>query len=116
MGCVTLCWCSWCCRAGESSLFDVDLDLYDIILFLESKFSCLLQYSIVQRYIGGLLCTPGGELPLPEDLDEIWQVLRSAEIEPWELFVVNNDEKSPGALEAGPAPLDFYRKTASVIS
>mmetsp|Transcript_37833 Transcript_37833/g.68138 ORF Transcript_37833/g.68138 Transcript_37833/m.68138 type:complete len:566 (+) Transcript_37833:126-1823(+) len=72
--------------------------------------------AVGQRYIGGLLCTPGGELPPPEDLEEIWQVLRSAEIEPWELFVVNNDDKSPGALEAGPPPLDFYRKTASVIS
>lgn len=71
--------------------------------------------AVGQRYLGGLLCTPTGELPPEEDLDEIWQVLRSAEIEPFELFVVNNDDTSPGALAAGPPPLDYYRKTASVI-
>jgi len=48
-------------------------------------------------------------------LDEIWEVFRSAEIEPWELFVVDNDGTSPKALSAGPAPLDFYRKTASAV-
>lgn len=71
--------------------------------------------STMQRYLGGLLCTADGQLPPSKDWDEIWQVLRSAEIEPWELFVVNNDEKSPDALAAGPPPLDYYRKTAAVI-
>ena len=71
--------------------------------------------AVGQRYLGGLLCTPDGQLPPSKDMDEIWRVLRSAEIEPWELFVVNNDEKTPGALEAGEPPLDFYRKNAAVI-
>ena len=48
-------------------------------------------------------------------MGEIKEVLRLAEIEMWELFVVNNDEKSPGALDAGPPPLDYYRKAAAVI-
>jgi hypothetical protein len=71
--------------------------------------------AVGQRYIGGLLCTPDGGLPPPGDLDEIWRLFRSAEIEPWELFVVDNDETSPGALAAGPPPLDYYRKTAAVV-
>ena len=71
--------------------------------------------AVGQRYIGGLLCTPDGGLPPPGDLDEIWRLFRSAEIEPWELFVVDNDESSPGALAAGPPPLDYYRKTAAVV-
>ena len=71
--------------------------------------------AVGQRYIGGLLCTPDGTLPPESELEKIWDVLRSAEIEPWELFVVDNNDSSPGALEAGPPPLDFYRKTASVI-
>eukprot|EP00574_Skeletonema_japonicum_P000066 CAMPEP_0201739508 /NCGR_PEP_ID=MMETSP0593-20130828/45818_1 /ASSEMBLY_ACC=CAM_ASM_000672 /TAXON_ID=267983 /ORGANISM="Skeletonema japonicum, Strain CCMP2506" /LENGTH=577 /DNA_ID=CAMNT_0048233781 /DNA_START=449 /DNA_END=2185 /DNA_ORIENTATION=- len=71
--------------------------------------------AVGQRYIGGLLCTPDGTLPPESELGKIWDVLRSAEIEPWELFVVDNDESTPGALEAGPPPLDFYRKTASII-
>ncbi|KAL7537514.1 hypothetical protein ACHAXR_009801 [Thalassiosira sp. AJA248-18] len=71
--------------------------------------------AVGQRYLGGLLCTPDGTLPPSNALDEIWKVLRSAEIEPWELFVVNNDDKSPDALAAGPPPLDYYRKTAAVI-
>lgn len=71
--------------------------------------------AVGQRYIGGLLCTLDGTLPPDSELEKIWDVLRSAEIEPWELFVVDNNDSSPGALEAGPAPLDFYRKTASVI-
>lgn len=71
--------------------------------------------AVGQRYIGGLVCTPDGTLPPESELEKIWEVLRSAEIEPWELFVVDNNDSSPGALEAGPPPLDFYRKTASVI-
>jgi hypothetical protein len=49
-------------------------------------------------------------------MDEIWKVFRSAEIEPFELFVVNNDRASPGSLAAGPPPLDYYRRTASMIA
>jgi hypothetical protein len=71
--------------------------------------------AVGQRYIGGLLCTPDGRLPPPEDLDGIWRIFRSAEIEPWELFVVDNDESSAGALAAGPPPLDYYRKSAAVV-
>jgi len=70
----------------------------------------------MQRYIGGLLCTPDGQLPPSQDMDEIWKVFRSAEIEPWELFVVDNDMTSQGSLAAGPPPLDYYRKTAAVIA
>ena len=71
--------------------------------------------AVGQRYIGGLLCTPDGGLPPPGELDEVWRLFRSAEIEPWELFVVDNDETSPGGLAAGPPPLDYYRKTAAVV-
>ncbi|KAL3779419.1 hypothetical protein HJC23_000521 [Cyclotella cryptica] len=72
--------------------------------------------AVGQRYLGGLLCTPDGKLPHEEaELERIWKVLRSAEIEPWELFVVDNDEQSTGALVAGPPPLDYYRKVASVV-
>ncbi|KAL3807684.1 hypothetical protein ACHAXA_007330 [Cyclostephanos tholiformis] len=71
--------------------------------------------AVGQRYIGGLLCTPDGRLPPPEDLDEIWRIFRSAEIEPWELFVVDNDESSAGALAAGPPPLDYYRKSTAIV-
>jgi hypothetical protein len=49
-------------------------------------------------------------------MDEIWKVFRSAEIEPWELFVVDNDMTSQGSLAAGLPPLDYYRKTAAVIA
>lgn len=71
--------------------------------------------AVGQRYLGGLLCTPDGTLPPATELEKIWEVLRSAEIEPWELFVVDNNDESPGSIEAGLPPLDFYRKTASVI-
>jgi hypothetical protein len=64
----------------------------------------------LQRYLGGLLCTPDGSLPPKSSLPEIWKTFRSAGIEPWELFVVNNDPTTPGAIAAGPPPLDFYRK------
>ena len=49
-------------------------------------------------------------------MDEIWELFKSAEIEPWELFVVDNDETSTSALIAGPPPLDYYRKAAAVIT
>lgn len=72
--------------------------------------------AVGQRYLGGLLCTPDGRLPSEEkELEQIWGVLRSAEIEPWELFVVDNDDASQGAMDAGPPPLDYYRKVASVV-
>eukprot|EP00814_Leptocylindrus_danicus_P013867 CAMPEP_0116013610 /NCGR_PEP_ID=MMETSP0321-20121206/5822_1 /TAXON_ID=163516 /ORGANISM="Leptocylindrus danicus var. danicus, Strain B650" /LENGTH=403 /DNA_ID=CAMNT_0003483179 /DNA_START=444 /DNA_END=1655 /DNA_ORIENTATION=- len=65
--------------------------------------------AVGQRYIGGLLCTPDGSVPKDEKvLEEIWDVLRGAGIEPWELFVVNNDEMD--AAVAGPPPLDYFRK------
>jgi len=40
----------------------------------------------------------------------IYEKLRSAGIDPWELFVVDNRDDSPGAISAGPPPLDFFRK------
>lgn len=63
-----------------------------------------------QRYLGGLLCTADGSLPNKSQLESIWPVFQSAGIEPWELFVVNNDPNAPGSLDSGPPPLDFYRK------
>jgi hypothetical protein len=42
--------------------------------------------------------------------DEIWKALRSAGIEPWELFVVDNDPKAADYIDAGPPPLDYFRK------
>jgi hypothetical protein len=62
-----------------------------------------------QRYLGGLLCTPDGQLPDTKKLPEIWDVFRSAGIEPWELYQVKNDDTSTAAKEAGVPPLDFYR-------
>ena len=60
--------------------------------------------------MGGLLCTATGELP-PEPVREyIWGKLRAAGIEPWELFVVDNNTESQGSIEAGPPPLDYFRK------
>jgi hypothetical protein len=66
--------------------------------------------TVGQRYLGGLLCTADGSLPEASILKEIWPVFQSAGIEPWELFVVNNDVQSPGYIAAGDPPLDFYRK------
>jgi hypothetical protein len=65
--------------------------------------------AVGQRYLGGLLCTPDGQLPPPEQLPKIWDCFRSAGIQPWELYQVDNDGASPGALEAGPPPLDSFR-------
>eukprot|EP00594_Rhizosolenia_setigera_P001631 CAMPEP_0178947058 /NCGR_PEP_ID=MMETSP0789-20121207/4630_1 /TAXON_ID=3005 /ORGANISM="Rhizosolenia setigera, Strain CCMP 1694" /LENGTH=493 /DNA_ID=CAMNT_0020627119 /DNA_START=403 /DNA_END=1884 /DNA_ORIENTATION=+ len=63
--------------------------------------------AVGQRYIGGLLCTPDGSLPIDkEDTDRIWKSLKSCGIEPWELFVVNNDNT---LTDAGEPPLTFYR-------
>jgi hypothetical protein len=61
------------------------------------------------RYLGGLLCTPDGSLPDESKLPEIWECFSSAGIEPWELYVVDNRQDTPGALDAGPPPLDYYR-------
>lgn len=68
---------------------------------------------LVQRYLGGLLCTVEGNLPNTDDPsknEEVWKLFRTAGIEAWELFIVNNDPKSAGSIAAGPPPLDFYRK------
>jgi len=71
--------------------------------------------AVGQQYLGGLVCTPDGTMPSDEKtLNEIWESLRNAGIEPWELCVVDNSEDTPGALAAGPPPLDTYRK--SVVS
>eukprot|EP00980_Cylindrotheca_fusiformis_P021076 scaffold8079_cov121-Cylindrotheca_fusiformis.AAC.4 len=64
--------------------------------------------AVGQRYLGGLLCTSDGSLP--KELEEIYGKFRSAGIDPWELFIVDNSPDSPGALEAGEPPLDFFRK------
>mmetsp|Transcript_19627 Transcript_19627/g.48848 ORF Transcript_19627/g.48848 Transcript_19627/m.48848 type:complete len:585 (-) Transcript_19627:89-1843(-) len=67
--------------------------------------------AVGQRYLGGLLCTADGSLPSESVREEkIYPKLRSAGIDPWELFIVDNSEDSPGALDAGAPPLDFFRK------
>ena len=67
--------------------------------------------AVGQRYLGGLLCTADGTLPSESEREEkIYPKLRSAGIDPWELFIVDNSKDSAGALAAGPPPLDFYRK------
>lgn len=60
---------------------------------------------VLLRYLGGLVCTKDGELPPTSVQEEIWAKLRSAGIEPWELFVVDNRSDTPGAIAAGPPPL-----------
>jgi len=62
-----------------------------------------------QRYIGGLVCTPDGALPPPEKEAEIWEALERVRIQPWELYVVDNDPNNPGAIAAGPPPTTYYR-------
>jgi len=62
------------------------------------------------RYLGGLLCTPDGSLPPAAELPRIWDAFRSAGIQPWELYAVDNRQDTPGAVAAGPPPLDFYRR------
>ena len=61
-----------------------------------------------KRYIGSLLCTPDGSLPPNEVQSEIWKILRSAGIQPWELYIVNNDQNAAGAKDAGPPPLNYF--------
>ena len=72
--------------------------------------------AVGQRYLGGLLCTPDGSVPGdPDQLQRIWKAFRSAGIEPWELYVVDNRMDTPGALQAGDPPLTFYRQDQSAI-
>ena len=66
--------------------------------------------AVGQRYLGGLLCTADGSMPSPDQIPKAWAALKLTGIEPWELFVVNNDPDAPGIKEAGVAPLDFFRK------
>jgi hypothetical protein len=61
------------------------------------------------RYLGGLLCTPNGSLPEESQLPQIWDSFRSAGIQPWELYVVDNRKDTPASIDAGPPPLDYYR-------
>jgi VDE lipocalin domain len=77
------------------------------------------------RYLGGLLCTPDGNMPKAADLPAIWQCFRTAGIQPWELYVVDNRVDTADAMDAGPPPLTFYRqavmelrqkKTATALS
>ena len=65
--------------------------------------------AVGQRYLGGLLCTPDGNLPQEEDKDKVWDALQRVHIQPWELYVVDNNSDSPGAMDAGPPPLYHYR-------
>lgn len=65
--------------------------------------------AVGQRYLGGLLCTADGQLPSTNEQAIINEALRSAGIQPWELYVVDNDEDSPVARSAGPPPLNYFR-------
>lgn len=56
------------------------------------------------------MCTPDGMLPPESAREEIWSTLDACGISPWDLFVVNNDPQSPGAIAAGPPPLDYFRR------
>ncbi|KAL3937006.1 MAG: hypothetical protein SGBAC_007791 [Bacillariaceae sp.] len=87
--------------------------------------------AVGQRYLGGLLCTADGSLdPILNDdkgsekegssnnillpkgpmVDHVYSKLRSAGIEPWELFCVDNRVDTEKALDAGEAPLEYFRK------
>ena len=50
-------------------------------------------------------------MPPESEKEQIWKVLKSAGIEPWELFVVDNQKDTPSYLEAGEPPLDYYLKS-----
>lgn len=65
--------------------------------------------AVGQRYIGGLLCTPDGAVPPDSELPAIWKVFQNSGIQPWDLYKVDNDPNSPKYIEAGEAPLDFFR-------
>lgn len=56
------------------------------------------------------MCTADGLLPPESKRESIYKKLRSAGIEPWELYVVDNRNDTVGAIDAGPPPLDYYRK------
>lgn len=71
--------------------------------------------AVGQRYLGGLLCTPDGRLPPPEKLPEVWNACRRAGIQPWELYLVDNDVNTPGALAAGPPPLTYFRDEVQAL-
>jgi hypothetical protein len=61
------------------------------------------------RYLGGLVCTADGSIPKQSEIPRIWECLNCAGIQPWELYAVDNDPSTPGAIAAGPAPLGVYR-------
>lgn len=65
--------------------------------------------AVGMQYLGGLVCTPDGSLPEPNELPKVWECMRSAGIEPWELVMVDNNPKAPGYIAAGRPPLDIYR-------
>ena len=53
------------------------------------------------------MCTKDGELPSdPAEREVIWSKLKTAGIEPWELFMCDNRSDTPGAIAAGPPPLE----------
>ena len=56
------------------------------------------------------MCTADGMLPDEGRMPEVWEAVRAAGIEPWELFVVNNDKEAPGYIEAGEPPLNYFRE------
>ena len=64
--------------------------------------------AVGQRYLGGLLCTPNGELPDDRTLPADWRAAEAAGIRPWELHVVNNNPASPSYQAAGEPPLDYF--------
>ena len=64
------------------------------------------------QYVGGLVCTPDGtfqDIQTPQQWNAIWECLRNAGIQPWELSVVDNRNDTPNVVDAGPPPLDYYR-------
>jgi hypothetical protein len=67
------------------------------------------------QYTGGLLCTPDGSLPQDSAFEEAVACLERAGIAPWELMVVDNDTQSPGAVRAGPPPLNVYRSKSQQV-
>lgn len=87
------------------TIVDVADDLSYIIFHYAGAAS-----SVGQRYLGGLLCTADGLLPPESKIESIYEKLRSAGIEPWELYVVDNKNDTAGAIDAGPPPLDYFRK------
>lgn len=62
------------------------------------------------QYLGSLLCTPDGSMPSVNDLPQIWNLFRSAGVEPWDLYQVDNRIDTPDAIKAGVPPLSYFRK------